>query len=343
MGVDLRNLLIRKEIQLKHLANKKIIIDGHNILYQFLTTIRSTDGTLLTDSKGNVTSHLIGLFSRTSKFIQIGIKPIFVFDGEPPKLKLKELKKRKQAKIEAQKKFEEARKEKDIEEMKKYAARTTRLTKEMIEESKKLLSFMGVPWVQAPSEGEPQAAYMAKKGDGWAVSSQDYDSLLYETPRLIQNLSIAGRRKKLKSLGTITIHPELIELKQNLEKLKITHDQLIIIAMLVGTDYNVGGVKGLGPKKALKLVKELKEPEKIFKQAKWADYFDVPWEEIYNLFKKMPVKKDYKIKFGTVQKDELMKFLVDQHDFGIERVKNTIKMLLKEAEKKSQKSLLESF
>ena len=339
MGVNFRELFDRKEIKLTSLSGKTIIIDGYNILYQFLTTIRTPDGALLTDSKGNITSHLIGLFSRTSKFIQTGLKIVYVFDGKVPDLKYSELKKRKEAKIEAQKKFEVAKEEEDIEGMKKYAARTTRLTKDMVNEAKKLLTLMGVPWVQAPSEGEPQASYMVAKGDGWAVSSQDYDSLLYKTPRLIQNLSIAGRRKKLKALGTITVQPELIELKPNLEKLGITQDQLIILAILVGTDYNPGGVKGLGPKKALKLVKENKNFEKVSELANWSEHCTTHWKTIYDLIKNMPVEQNYKLNFEKPQKEELIKFLVEEHDFNMERVKNTINDLVKEGEKKKQKSL----
>ncbi|MBI4919255.1 flap endonuclease-1 [archaeon] len=339
MGVNLRDLFTRKEIKITDLSGKTIVIDGYNILYQFLTTIRTSDGALLTDSKGNVTSHLIGLFSRTSNFLQKGIKIVFVFDGEPPELKRQVLRKRKEAKIEAQKRFEEAKKEENIEEMKKYAARTARLTKDMVEEAKKLLTLMGVPWVQAPSEGEPQAAFMVKQGTGWAVSSQDYDSLLYGTPRLIQNLSIAGRRKKLKSLGTITVQPELIELKPNLEKLEINQDQLILLAMIVGTDYNPGGIKGLGPKKALKLVKEIKDPKKLFEEVKWNEHCEAEWEVVYNLFKKMPVQEKYSINFTKLQKEELIDFLVNKHDFNTERVKNTINELSKQQEKKAQKSL----
>lgn len=339
MGVNLRDLFTRTEINLTSLSGKTIIIDGYNILYQFLTTIRTMDGALLTDSKGNVTSHLIGLFSRTSSFIQKGLKPVYVFDGKVPDLKHKELKKRKEAKIEAQKKFEEAKAKEDVEEMKKYAARTARLTKDMVDDAKKVLTLMGVPWVQAPSEGEPQASFMVKKGDGWAVSSQDYDSLLYATPRLIQNLSIAGRRKKLKSLGTITVQPELIELKPNLERLGINQDQLIILAMLVGTDYHPGGVKGLGPKKALNLVKKHENFEEIFKEAKWEEHCDVPWKEIFDLFKNMPVTENYEIKFSKPKKEELIQFLVEERDFAKERVINAIEALSVEQEKKAQRSL----
>ncbi len=163
MGVQITELLVKKEINLNELANKVIAVDSHLFLYQFLTTIRQRDGSLLIDSKGRVTSHLAGLFTRSTKLIEAGLKLVYVFDGEPPKLKHEERERRKKVKIEAQKKYEEAKKKEDLEEMRKYAARTTRLTPEMIEEAKKLIKALGIPVVEAPSEGEAQAAYMVKK------------------------------------------------------------------------------------------------------------------------------------------------------------------------------------
>ncbi len=340
MGVNLRDLFNRTEITLDDLKDKIIVIDSFNILYQFLTTIRSPEGNLFTDSHGNVTSHLIGLLSRTSNFVQKGIKPVFVFDGEVPKLKNKELQKRKEVKIEAQKKYEAAKEKEDVEEMHKYAARTSRLTKEMVEDAKTLLRSLGLPVIQAAGEGEAQASYMVKQGDGWAVGSQDYDSLLYATPKLVQNLSVVGRKKKKGVLGTVTIQPELIDLKPNLEKLGVNNDQLIALAMLVGTDYNQGGIKGIGPKNALKLVKKHgNEFIKLFSEVKWNDYFDYPWEDVYNTFKKMQVTKDYKIEFGKVNKEEVFKFLVDKRDFGRERIEKTIEPLLNLQKQKTQKGL----
>ena len=196
MGVAFKDLIISHETDLDSLSNKIIVLDAYNTLYQFLTTIRGIDGTPLMDSKGNVTSHLVGLFTRTSSLMQKGIKPVFVFDGEPPALKKKTIEQRSGLKIEAEKKFLEAKEKEDTEEMKKYASRTSRLTKDMVEESKKIVSLMGLPIVQAPSEGEAQAAYMVKKGDGFAVGSQDFDSLLHGATKVTRNLSITGKRKK---------------------------------------------------------------------------------------------------------------------------------------------------
>ncbi len=339
MGVNLRDIVSKREIAFEALKGKVLAIDAYNILYQFLTTIRTPDGRPLTDSKGRVTSHLIGLFSRTSSFLKQGLKPVFVFDGEVPVLKHREIEKRAEAKAMAQKQYEKAVAEEDVEAMQKYAARTARLTKEMVEDAKKLLILMGIPVIQAPSEGDAQAAFLVKNGDAWAVVSQDYDALLHGADRLIQNLSIAGRRKKTKALATVVVKPELIVLKDVLKELEITHDQLIYLAILVGTDYCPGGVKGIGPKKALALVKEQKTPEKIFAAAKWDEFCDISWQEIFNLFKEMPVTKDYKIVFRAPDKEGIKKFLVGGHDFSAERVKKTLDELEKQHRKMQQKGL----
>lgn len=339
MGIKLKDLAVIEEIGFDKLKGKILAVDAHNILYQFLTTIRQRDGSLLTDSKGRVTSHLNGLFYRTTRLMQQGLKLVFVYDGKPPEIKSKELEKRKTRKIEAKARFEAAKEKGEEAEMRKYAARTTRLTQDMIDESKKLLRLLGLPVVQAPSEGEAQAAEMVKNGDAWAVVSQDFDNLLFGCPRVVRNLSVEGRRKKIGSLGWQVVKPELISLSETLNKLGIDQEQLIVLGVLVGTDYNIGGVPGIGPKKALKLVKEVKDFDEIFEQVKWDEHFDVEWKEIFYTIKKMPVRKDYKLKWEEVNIDRLREFLVDDYEFSADRVDNQIKRWLKEEDKKKQKGL----
>ncbi|MBW2976288.1 flap endonuclease-1 [Candidatus Woesearchaeota archaeon] len=340
MGVAFKDLIKPKEIDLGFLKNKIIAIDTYNILYQFLATIRGIDGTLLADSKGNITSHLVGLFSRTTSLMQKGIKPVFVFDGKPPELKQKVHEQRNKLKSEAEKKFLEAKKKEDREEMKKYAPRTSRLSKEMVEEAKKVVSLLGLPIVQAPSEGEAQAAYMVKENKGFAVGSQDFDSLLYGATNLVRNLSISGKRKKGRAIGYENVNIELIGLPENLNSLGIDINQLIALAMVIGTDYNPGGIKGVGPKNALKLVKQHKTDfDSLFKEARWEDFFDFPWTEVYYLIKKMPVTSDYKLDWGEVNGEELCRLLVEQHDFSEQRVKTALEKLNKTTAEKQQKSL----
>ncbi len=331
MGVNFKEIIIRHPITLEQLSGKILIVDGNNMLYQFLSNIRARDGSLLTDHNGHVTSHLIGLFSRATNLMQKNIKLAFCFDGKVPEMKHKELQKRAEVKIEAQKKYEEAMAAEDVEEMKKYAARTSRLTKDMIEQAKELLTGLGIPWVQAPSEGEAQAAHIVKQGHGWAVASQDYDSLIYGTPKLIQYLSVEGRRKIPGKLAFKTVEPILIELEENLKTLQLTREQLTYLAMLVGTDYAPGGVKGIGPKKGLTIVKQHSSADAIF-TAHPLEH----WKEILEVFKTMPVTDDYKLEWKPADRKKVYSFLVEQHDFGAERVEKTLDLI---APAKHQKAL----
>lgn len=340
MGVAFKDLIVSKEIDLDFLKNKIIILDAYNVLYQFLTTIRERDGSLLTDSKGNITSHLVGLFARTTSLMQKGIKPVFVFDGKPPELKQKTREQREALKLESKRKFLEAKEKGDKEEMKKYASRTSRLNKDMIDESKKLVSLLGIPVVQAPSEGEAQASHMIKEKKGFAVGSQDFDSLIHGATKLVRNLSISGKRKRGGTATYDTIKPEIIDLAENLNNLGIDQNQLIALSMIIGTDYNPGGIKGIGPKNALKLVKQHKSNfDSLFKEIKWNDYFDFEWTEVYHLIKKIPTTNKYELKWENVNDKKINNFLVDEHDFSEQRVKNTLEKLNKAATGKQQKSL----
>ena len=340
MGVALKDILVIRNIELDFLENKILFLDAYNILYQFLTTIRGMDGSLLTDSKGNVTSHLVGLLSRVTNLMERNIKLVFVFDGKPPELKQKTSEIRHLSKIEAEKKFLEAKEHDDKEAMKKYASRTTRLTKEIVDEAKEMISLLGIPVIQAPSEGEAQAAYMVSKGDGFAVGSQDFDSLINGATKLVRNLSITGKRKKGRVIGYGIVKPEIIDLAENLNNLGMDRNQLIVLAMIIGTDYNPGGIKGIGPKNAIKFVKKHKTDfSALFDELKWKDYFDFSWEEVYNQIKNMPVTDDYNLKWSNPDKEKLLQLLVHDHDFSEERVLKTLEKLSKENPNKQQKSL----
>ena len=340
MGVNISDLLVKKEIDVGSLRDKIIAVDAHLFLYQFLTTIRQRDGSLLMDSSGNVTSHLSGLFNRNAKLMQQGIRLAYVFDGKAPELKTRERQKRRELKEKAAIQYEDAKQKEDIDEMKKYAARTTRLTGEMIQEAKRLISAMGIPVIEAPSEGEAQAAYMVKMGKAYAAASQDADSLLFGSTKLLRNLSLAGRRKRTNKLAYETIKPEIVNLGDTLNNLGIDNDQLIALGMLVGTDFNDGGIKGIGPNKGLKLVKEYgTDFDKLFSNVKWDEYFDYPWTEVFYLFKKMPVTDAYKLDWNMVDREKVYEVLVEEHDFSEERVNSTLDKIAEEKEKNTQKGL----
>ncbi|ABU81873.1 flap endonuclease-1 [Ignicoccus hospitalis] len=346
MGVTaLRELIpskCKKTLELKSLSNKSVALDAYNTLYQFLAAIRGEDGRPLMDSKGRVTSHLSGLFYRTINMLENGIKVAYVFDGAPPKLKTREIERRQKLKQEAEKKYEEAVRRGDVEEARKYAQMSAKLTKEMVEEAKRLLEAMGVPWVQAPSEGEAQAAYMAAKGDVWASASQDYDSLLFGSPRLVRNLAVSGRRKLPNKNVYVEVKPEEITLKCVLEELGITREQLVAIAVLIGTDYTPG-VKGVGPKTALRYVKSYGDLERVL-TALGVDDKEL-YLEAYNFFLNPQVTDDYELVWRRPDPQKIIEILVYEHDFNEERVRKAIERLMKAWKEKlsTKQSTLDMF
>jgi len=323
MGVQISRILPKKEIEIMDLSGKVIAVDAFLWLHQFLSIIRQPDGTPLKDSKGRITSHLSGIFYRSAKLLEKNIKLVWVFDGKPPGFKALTTEERRVLKEEAHKKWKEALEKGDLREARKAAQATSFLTEEMIEESKNLLEHMGVSVIQAPSEGEAQCSYLCEKGLVYSVASQDNDSLLFNSPRLIRNLSITGRRKLPRQDVYIEVKPELIELKKVLKELGIKREQLIMVGILVGTDYNPG-IKGYGPKKALDLVKKEKTLKNILKKIEWNH--DVSAESIYEFFLNPPVK-DFDVEFKAIEPDKILKLLVDEHEFSQERIEKVVKAL----------------
>lgn len=341
MGLNINEIIPRKEINISDLRGKMICVDAFNTLYQFLSTIRQPDGTPLMDSKKRITSHLSGIFYRNINLLSEGIKLVYVFDGEAPELKAKTYKKRKESRDIAGERYETAKKEEDIEKMRRYGSQLIRLNDEMIEESKELLEAMGIAVIQAPGEGEAEAAYLAKKREVFAAVSQDYDSILFGAPKLIRNLTLARKRKTIS--GWVEIKPEIIELQKVLNSLEINLDQLICLGILVGTDYNPKGIPGIGQKKALQIVKNYRKPVLIFKsiekqmgELSEEDRFD--WKEIFELFHKPDIINE-KFNFKKIDEDKIRKILVKDHDFSDSRIEKQLERLRDLKEKLKQKGL----
>jgi flap endonuclease-1 len=342
LGVNLRDLVPKVAVRLEDLSGKSIAIDAYNALYQFLAIIRQPDGTPLKDSSGRITSHLSGLLYRTSNLVELGIKPIYIFDGTPPALKEVEIKRRMKAKEEALIKYEQAIKEGKIEEARMYAQATSRLKDYMAEDSKRLLSLMGIPWIQAPSEGEAQAAHVVKRGDANYCASQDYDSLLFGAPRLVRNVTISGRRKLPSKNVYIEVIPEIVELEQVLKECGITYEQLIDVGILIGTDFNPEGVKGLGPKTALKLIKEYGSIENALPHLKNAD-FPVEPQRIREIFLKPKVTDNYKIEWKEPDVEGVVNFICRERDFSEDRVRKALEKMQKGITKLKGKTTLEKW
>ena len=335
MGIDFSGIVETRPCQLKDLKGKAIAIDGYNSLYQFLSSIRQRDGTPLMDSKMRVTSHLSGAFQRTASLLEVGIRPIYVFDGKPNPLKAGTLAGRRERKQKAMKQWEEALKAGDMETARTKAQQTSKLTREMVSQAKRLFDLMGVPWVDAPEEGEAQASHMAKKGEVYAAGSQDFDALLFGAPLLIRNMTLAGRRKMPRRNVYIDVAPEMLELEDTLAALDISLEQLIDVAVLMGTDFNPG-VKGIGPKKGLKLIKKYGSGQAAIE----AENLDVPgFDNVRRVFLEPNVTDDYELAWGSMDPGAIEDMLCDDFEFSRPRIQSTLAKIAQGEKARRQRSL----
>jgi len=318
MGVLLTPIIIKQSLALEDLRGKRLAVDANGELYQFLALIRMRDGSPLRDSHGRITSHLSGLFYRTTRLIaDYGIELVFVFDGKPPLLKSDEIARRRSIKERYDAEHAAALESGDLAKAYSKATMTSRLTRDMTEEARELLRLMGLPVVQAPSEGEAQASHMAANGDVWAAASKDYDCLLFGTPRLLRFLTISGK-EFLPSKGAFrSITPELIDSDSLLAHYNLTREQLVDLAILVGTDFNEG-IKGIGPKKALKLVTDFGSIENM--PAEIRDSVGSTLADIREIFLQPNVTDDYAVEFGVPDRARIVDFLCDQREFSTDRV-----------------------
>jgi flap endonuclease-1 len=319
MGVKFKDIVSHKPINFQDLNGRTVAIDAANSIYQFLSSIRQRDGTPLMDEHGRVTSHLSGILYRTSSLMEKGIKPVYVFDGKSHSLKGETVNKRIEVRKESEKKWKEALGKGDIEEARKYAVRSSRMSPDVVKGSKKLLELMGVPYIQSLGEGEAQASFMVNNGDAWAVASQDYDCLLFGAPRVVRNLTISGN----------LADPELMELDLVLKNLEITREQLVDVALMVGTDFNPG-IKGVGAKTGLKLIKQEKDIFAAIEKTKTSlDDFGADPELLRDLFLKPEVTQDYELQWKNPDQEGIIEFLCGEHGFSEERVSSAIKKIKK--------------
>jgi len=331
MGVALRDILtdFKRPVSSDELRGVAAV-DAFNALYQFLSIIRQPDGTPLMDDEGRVTSHLSGIFFRTANFLRQGIRPVFVFDGVPPDMKASTIQERRSVREESKEKWDKAKREGDLTGAFRYAMSSSVVDKEIISSARRLLTLMGLPVVDAPSEGEAQAAYMAQKGDVDYVVSQDYDTLLFGTPSLVRNLTISGKRRM--HGRSITVQPERVMLPDVLSHLGITREQLIDIAILTGTDFNPG-IRGIGAKTGLKKVRS-GEFDQIIKD-KLPDFDPEP---VRNFFVNPPVSDTYELQTAPADRDGIFTFLCDEYGFSPDRVNPVLDNISKKEKQKTLES-----
>jgi flap endonuclease-1 len=333
MGVELGDIFQKHEIEMDSLSGTVVAVDAYNTLYQFLSIIRQHDGTPLMNSKGEITSHLSGFLYRTMNLIEAGIKPVFVFDGQPPAFKAQTLNKRTKTRDTAMQRWHDAIAAGDKDAF-VYAQASSHVKGDMVEDAKILLGYMGIPVVQAPSEGEAQAAYMVLSGDADYVASQDYDSLLFGAPKVVRNLTVTGKRKLPRKNIYIDVKPETIILEEGLSANIISREQLVDIALLIGTDYNPG-IKRVGPKTALKLIREHENIEAVLAKM----YQEIEnMQQIRAFFLNPDVTSKYRLYWKTPDESKIIELLCRNHDFSEVRVKNAIDRLM-EASDAGQQTL----
>ena len=319
MGVNLSGLTEPRTVELQDLSGKTIAIDAYNTIYQFLSIIRQPDGYPLTDSKGNVTSHLSGLLYRTASLIEAGIEPLFVFDGKPHELKMGTLNERRERREKAEKDWQKAVEEGDTRKAFTKAQQTSRMTPEILESSKELIGLLGLPVVYAPSDGEAQGAYMCSKGDVYASASQDFDSLLFGAPRLLRNVTITGRRKVPGKDVYRDVKTEIIDSGEFLDALGIDRPQLVDMCILMGTDFNAG-IHGIGPKKGLKLIKDHGDIEHVLAHIGE----EIPeYQQVRDIFLHGSYSDDYSVKPREVDRDAVIEYMRDR-DFSENRVTSAL-------------------
>jgi flap endonuclease-1 len=325
VGFNLSPLVVKRQITRDDLKSRSLAVDANNNLYQFLALIRMRDGRPFTDSKGHITSHLVGLLLRTTRLMaDYDIRPVFVFDGNPHELKMRTLEERRRHRERARADWEEAVKRKDYSAAWSKAITMNSLTQPMQDDAKRVLEMLGVPWIQAPQEGEAQAAQMAIEGHVWAANSRDYDSVLFGSPRLVRYVTISGQEFLPSKDRARPLIPEMIELHSLLQHLEITREQLIDLAIMVGTDFDKG-IKGVGPKTALRLIKTYGTLEGL--PAQYQDQLAETVNEVREIFLKPAVINDVKIQYSGLKEDELRQFLCGERGFSKERVELAIERM----------------
>ncbi len=339
MGLNISDIIPREKHSLSDYSGKLLAVDAYNTIYQFLTTIRQADGTPLKNSDGAITSHLAGIVYRNANLAAAGIRLVYVFDGRPHELKKETIAQRKAVKVKAEEDYRAAVEEGDMERARSFAARTARITPDILEQSKQLLHLLGIPCVDALSDGEAQAAYMAAKGDVWGLVSQDYDSIIFGAPHLVRNLSGGTRRKLPRQRAYVTVEPETIHLDTVLDTLGVTREQLVDMAVLIGTDFNEG-VKGIGQKKSLKLIKEFGTLERII-EAKGFDLSEEEYSSVRDIFLRPQVTDDYSMERPGLDENGVLDYLVNGFRFSVQRVENALAKYRRQRESMAQRTLFD--
>lgn len=311
-----------KENEIKNFFGRKVAIDASMSLYQFLIAVRQDGGAMMTSEDGSTTSHLMGMFYRTIRMVENGIKPVYVFDGKPPTMKAGELEKRKEKRDEAQAALEKAKEDGNMEEVDKQNRRLVKVTTEHVNDVKILLKHMGIPFVSAPCEAEAQCAELVKGGKVFAAGTEDMDALTFGTTVLLRHLTFSEARK---------MPIKEFHLSSVLEGFELSQVQFVDLCILLGCDY-VDKIKGIGPKKAIELVKKHKNIETILDnidKSKYPPPENWLYTEARRLFTAPDVTpaSEVDLKWEKPDEEALVAYMCGEKGFAEERIRNGIKKL----------------
>ncbi|NXP15449.1 FEN1 endonuclease, partial [Thinocorus orbignyianus] len=326
-----------RENDIKSYFGRKVAIDASMSIYQFLIAVRQ-GAEVLQNEEGETTSHLMGMFYRTIRMVENGIKPVYVFDGKPPQLKSGELSKRTERRAEAEKHLQEAQEAGEEENIEKYSKRLVKVTQQHNEECKKLLTLMGIPYVEAPGEAEASCATLVKAGKVYAAATEDMDCLTFGSPVLMRHLT-ASETKKLPI--------QEFHLNRILQDLDLTWEQFVDLCILLGCDY-CESIRGIGPKRAIELIKEHKSIEKIVQQLDTKKY-PLPENWLHKEAQKLFLEPDVvdpeavELKWTEPDEEQLVQFMCGEKQFNEERIRNGVKRLSKSRQGSTQGRLDDFF
>jgi flap endonuclease-1 len=322
MGVNLTPIIVKRDLDLRDLRGRVLAVDAPGELYQFLALIRFPGGVPLKDSRGNITSHLAGLLYRTTRVVgEHGPRLVFVFDGKPPELKGATLARRQAVKERYQREHVEAVASGDAARAFRTSTMTSRISRSMLRDAQRLLGLLGIPWLTAPGEAEAQAASMAVRGDAWAVVSKDYDSLVLGAPRLIRFLAVQSRQFQPSKGASRPVPAELIDLEEMLLLQRLDQAGLVDLAILIGTDFNEG-VRGIGPKSALRLIQEHGAIERLPDAVRERVSPDYP--RIREIYLKPQVTASYRLEWAPPDEAGVEEFLCSERSFDRQRVRRAL-------------------
>ncbi|KAL5106391.1 Flap endonuclease 1 [Taenia crassiceps] len=312
-----------KNGEIKSYFGRKVAIDASLCLYQFLVAVRS-EGNNLANEAGESTSHLMGMFYRTIRMLEGGLKPVYVFEGKPPRLKSGELAKRTERREENAKELGKAKEVGDVEAIEKYSRRLVKITSQHSEDCKTLLRLMGVPFVEAPGEAEAQCAALAKSGKVFAVGTEDMDALAFGAPVLLRHLTFSEARK---------MPVQEFNLQKILDSMDLTMNQFVHLCVMLGCDY-CESIKGIGPKKSVELIQRYKSLESILEHIDTKKY-QPPEGWVYKEAVRLFVEPDVidpatiELRWTEPNEDGIVEFMCAKNGFNEERIRNGVKKIQK--------------